>query len=59
MSHPHVVQADRDLLDDHNLVDHEPAGDDPAENRTAPETQVLQHLAGTVRPTTRFSHESR
>lgn len=52
--HPNVDQLDRDQLDDHNLVDHHPAGDD----ETAPEPQVRQHLAGAVRPT-QFSHESR
>lgn len=48
MSHPHVVQEDRDQVDDHNLVDHEPAGDDPAENRTAPALPMLAHRAGTA-----------
>ena len=46
---PNVDQLDRDQLDDHDLVDHEPAGDDPEEFRTAPVSQVRQHLAGTVR----------
>ncbi|MGV0735267.1 hypothetical protein ABQF35_00200 [Mycobacterium syngnathidarum] len=41
--HPNVDQFDRDVLDDHNLVDHEPAGDD----ETAPEVPVRQHRAGT------------
>ncbi|WP_171055225.1 hypothetical protein [Mycobacterium sp. DBP42] len=44
MSHPHVDQFDRDAIDDHNLVDHEPAGDD----ETAPEIPVLAHRAGAV-----------
>ncbi|MDN4520718.1 hypothetical protein QYF68_23295 [Mycolicibacterium austroafricanum] len=48
MSHPHVDQFGRDGIDDHNLVDHEPAGDDPEDSRTAPEPQVRQHLAGTA-----------
>ncbi len=47
--HPNVDQLDRDAVDDHNLVDHEPAGDDPAECGTAPEPQMLAHLAGTDR----------
>lgn len=34
MSRPNVDQLDRDWLDDHNLVDHEPAGDAPEEIRT-------------------------
>lgn len=52
MSHPHVDQLDRDLLDDHCLVDHQPAGDDdPAEYRTAPEPRCAKHLAGTARNT--------
>jgi len=34
---------------DLGLVDHEPAGDDPEESRTAPEPQMLAHLAGTDR----------
>lgn len=46
--HPNVSQLDRDHLDDHDLVDHEPAGDDLADSRTAPELQVLAHLAGTA-----------
>uniref|UniRef100_V5XJ68 Uncharacterized protein n=1 Tax=Mycolicibacterium neoaurum VKM Ac-1815D TaxID=700508 RepID=V5XJ68_MYCNE len=33
MSHPHIDQTDRDLLDDHALVDHEPAGDDTAADK--------------------------
>lgn len=52
MSHPHVDQLDRDQLDDLGLVDHEPAGDDPEEMRTAPGIQMLAHLAGTARNTT-------
>ncbi|CQD10791.1 hypothetical protein BN970_02147 [Mycolicibacterium conceptionense] len=52
--HPNVDQLARDQLDDHNLVDREPAGDD----ETAPEIPVRQHRAGAVRPT-QFSHESR
>lgn len=43
MSHPHIAQEVRDLLDDHNLVDHEPAGDDPAEYRTASALPMLAH----------------
>ena len=53
--HPNVDQFHRDQLDDHNLVDHEPAGDDDsAENRTAPEIPVLAHQAGTA-----HTHKSR
>ncbi len=48
MSHPHVDQADRDLLDDHALVDHQPAGDD-IDGRTAPVSPVLPAPAGAVR----------
>jgi len=48
MSHPHVDQIDRDQPDDLGLVDHEPAGDDPEEGRTAPEIPVLAHQAGTA-----------
>lgn len=54
MSHPHVDQIDRDQLDDLGLVDHEPAGDDPEECRTAPEPQTLARLAGTA-----HTHKSR
>lgn len=31
MTHPHLVQADRDHLDDHNLTEPQPAHDE--ENR--------------------------
>ncbi|MHC9292493.1 hypothetical protein ACRCUN_08480 [Mycobacterium sp. LTG2003] len=47
MTGPHIAQEDRDQIDDHNVVDHNPAGDDPAENRTAPDIPVLEHRAGT------------
>ncbi|SCX24752.1 hypothetical protein [Mycolicibacterium fluoranthenivorans] len=52
MSRPHLDQLDRDWLDDHTVIDHKPAGDDPEEIRTAPGIQMLAHLAGTARNTT-------
>lgn len=48
VSHPHLIQEDRDQLDDHNLIDTTPAGDDPEEIRTAPGIRVLAHSAGTA-----------
>lgn len=45
MSHPHLIQEDRDRIDDHTLVDNEPAGDDPAEYRTASALPMLAHRA--------------
>lgn len=48
MSRPHVDQLDRDALDDHNVVDHQPAGAGP-EIRTAPVYPVLPAPAGTAR----------
>lgn len=49
--HPHLDQLDRDRLDDHNLVDQKPAGDDP-DSRTVPVIPVLPAPAGTARNTT-------
>ncbi|MCV7082893.1 hypothetical protein [Mycolicibacterium insubricum] len=53
MSGPHTAQLDRDHLDDHDLVDRYPAGDE----ETAPEPRVRQHPAGTVPNTT--THHSK
>lgn len=36
MTGPHTAQLDRDHLDDHGLVDQDPAGDDATEKRRAP-----------------------
>ena len=49
MSHPHVDQLDRDLLDDHGLVDHQPAGDDPADVQNGPRESGVRAPAGAVR----------
>ena len=44
MSRPHVDQLDRDALDDHNLVDHEMAGDTPEERNAPAATEALQQI---------------
>ncbi len=46
MSRPHVDQLDRDAIDDRGLIegDHTP---DMRPSKSAPETQVLAHRAGT------------
>lgn len=49
MSHPHVDQADRDLLDDHALVDHKPAGDAPEDKQNGPREPGVRAPAGAVR----------
>lgn len=41
---PNRDQYARDALDDHNVVDHQPAGDGP-EIRTTPGISVLAHRA--------------
>lgn len=55
MSHPHVDQVDRDQLDDHTLVDQDPAGDDPEDMQNGPRESGVSAPAGAVRnhPTAR------
>lgn len=57
MSRPHVEQFDRDAIDDRGLVNDD-ATEDMRPNKSAPETPVRQHQAGTD-PNQQSATESR